>query len=50
MERVNENIKITTIEDFEKRQIEAENNKYDKNNQIKLIKDDAAHFFEINKK
>ena len=51
MASVDKNIKITTIEDFERRQKEAEKNisKYDKYNQITLIKDDATNFFNENK-
>lgn len=51
MASVDKNIKITTIEDFERRQKEAEKNisKYDKYNQITLIKDDATNFFNDNK-
>ena len=51
MARIDKDIKITTIEDFERRQIEAENNikKYDRYNQIRLIKDDATNFFENTK-
>lgn len=51
MASVDKNIKITTIEDFERRQQEAEKNisKYDKYNQITLIKDDATNFFNDNK-
>ena len=50
MARIDNEIKITTIEDFPRRQIEAERNikKYDKYNQIKLVKDDATNFFEKN--
>ena len=51
MASVDKNIKITTIEDFARRQQEAEKNikEYDKNNQITLIKDDATNFFNENK-
>ena len=51
MARIDKDIKITTIEDFKRRQEEAENNikKYDTYNQITLIKDDATNFFENNK-